>query len=230
MKRFIALCFVAIMLVLAGCRHSGLKSWVPYVGTVPKAYPKEKMAIEVDTDGNILLLDNQYYKLELSDPISSIFPASGWRINLDEMIPYGVEGQDDILMITKTNNWPVICIVDSISDDVSVFFREDIAREGISSFDYSQFDIYYNDVNVGEDTRIKCLWDYHIHTKDNVSYGMLMEGSHQEYSLTFVHKQETAIQYELQFRAYDNILCMDNVAVKQKIYIPIEQLTTAWTE
>lgn len=226
MKRFITPCLVAIMLVLSGCRSIDFIPWTPYVGSIPTAHPEENMKIEVDSNGNIILFDYQYHKLEIgNDLMDQVFPSSGWRINLDEMVSFGVKEQRNIiLMIPKGEDRPVICTIDTISDDVSVYFREDIAKEGISYFDYSQFHIYYDDILVEEDIHVKRLWEYHTQAKDDVSQMMIMEESATDCCiLTFVHKDIPAIQYELQFKVWDYMLCMDNIVANRKIYIPMDQ-------
>lgn len=201
--------------------YASIDPWIPYVGRIPTASPEETMEVEVDADGNIILFESLYYKLELDNDFRNLLPPkSGWRINLDVMIPVGIEGQDNILLLPKTEVPPVICTVDASSNTVSVFFYEDIAKKGLSYFDYSEFDVYYDGNLIEGDPRCKLLWDYHTQVMDNILYGMLMEEVPDNYSLTFVHKQNPAIQYELQIRIWDNMLCIENIYANQKIYIP----------
>ena len=240
MKRFITICLIAALLGLVGCDFSSkkdqinseladgsieaidLKPWVPYVGSIPTMAFEGMIDAEFDAGGNIILFDSQYNKLDLSNDLPSLlFPGHGWRINLDEMTPFRMEGRDLILMIPEGESHEVICTIDPSSNSVSVYFREDIAKEGISYFDYSQFDIYYDGTLVGGDARVKRLWDCHTQNVDNVGH-MLMEESPDSYSLTFVYKQNPAIQYELQFNVWDDMLCMDNIVLNEEIYITIE--------
>lgn len=198
--------------------------WKNYSGDIPTTSIETILPVTTNEDDMVHILDACYREEKIPENKLELPISSGWRIDLNSMEIIGKTTGGDIIMATGSQEPLLVCIANSNHEQVSIFLNTDIADKGIESFDFSSFDVYYGDQLIKKQDIVERMWLYHIHDNADVKDTVVYDGDWEYYSLTLVHKECSALRYELNLGICGDKLYMENIHRKYYVRISLDRL------
>ena len=207
-------------------------SWKPYKGSVPEADLQElEILTTQERNGEILFLGNYYEELIIPDNKYELPDKSGWRVDLDQLSVVGKTETNDLVLAQELPSPTLLCTIDA-SSEITLYFRKDFAQGSLDGIDLSEFDIVHDGKIIEDRTFVEQVWENHVQKPADL-IGYLSTGVDDNiryYSFTLVHKEEAAMQYELNFSVCDGTLRIENPYVELYHEIPLSDLMGNETE
>lgn len=203
-----------------------VRKWKNYSGDIPTTSTETILPITTNEDNMVHIFDTCYREEKIPENKLELPMSSGWRIDLNSMEIVGKTTGGEIIMATDSQEPLLVCIANSISEKVSIFLNTDIADKGIESFDFSSFDVYYGDQLIKKQDKeiVERMWLDHIHDNADVKDSVVLDGDWEYYSLTLVHKECSALRYELNLGICGDKLYMENIHRNYYIRMSLDQL------
>ncbi len=198
--------------------------WKNYSGSIPTTNIETILPVTSTENDMVHILDTDYKEEHISENKWELPMSSGWRIDLNSMDVVGKTAGGDLIMATGSQEPLLVCIANSNNEPVRIFLNAEIAENGIASFDFSSFDIYYNDQLIDKRDIVERIWLYHVQDDPDAKDTLILDGTWEYYSLTLVHKECSALRYELNLGIYGDKLYMENIHRKYYVSMSLDQL------
>ena len=115
----------------------------------------------------------------------------------------------------------MICIYDQESGQIHSYLQQEIIDQGIASFEFGSFDVYFEDDIIQKTEQIENIWNYYISDDVFQPAVLLLDSDWNYYTLSLVYNNCVALQYEINFAVCDDFLYIENLISGQVIRVPI---------
>lgn len=204
-----------------------ISQWNLFVGEMKHSNAElPSIAKNMTEDGSLEIFDAQYIVFELPEDKLENSTTSGWRINLDELVPQGVLISGEIVLSPDQNRPPVVCIYDGNTGMIQCLFRKDLTDNGMDLFKLSDFDVIVTNKSSQaiHSYPIEEIWEIHTGLQNFEEAYPILDGDWEYYCVKLVHSQYPALQYELNFGVCDNYLYIENLNTQNEVRVPVDQI------
>lgn len=201
-----------------------IKLWDSFCGdiTLPEDYTQLPIVDYERSDRTIRVFGMNYSIFELSNEKLETGFTSGWRLDLSKLTAVAQAGSGETILFADSQNNAMICLYDTISGQIQCYISQNFNANGSNMPGIDSFVPHIDGEVIQDEAFVEYIWNLHVSEGNYQAFLPVLDGEYMYYSLLLVHRENVALEYELNFVVCGGLLCIENLDSKQIICVPIE--------